>query len=402
MKKYFLFMMLIAMHMLSACASQSKVKAASECASQGIGPCVTGRLAGQNVSRQIPFSPYTGDPVLTTEEFVKVKAIGKFNGFNTATTTMTGPVGSGDFWQGYGAATTFNIPASTTLLPEESTLFYVSSGPQSLTLKFTDATRFMPTGAALTQTLVMPPNSVYAFKWASGPKVWYSWNITGLTPGTPAVITSDYQPTTINNGDHFIEFPSANVKFTMPKISTAIANGTRDGSIFYIQGYRYGTVATMVYPDTCYMPNSVCPTSIRAGDLWAFQLNGNVWRAIKLPRQTLSKVDLALNSSTTIAPFGPGSTIFYYNNTATTTTIPANTSLQFVDGESFWLFNRTQTSTSWTVKFTDSIEVATSAGTKTGKTLVLPPGASARVTLYAATGAWQVQVFAPATVTVGN
>jgi hypothetical protein len=64
---------LLAALVLSACASSNHISTtptANSC-EEGVGPCVNGKLAGKTSSTYIPFSSYTVDPVIATQEYVQ-------------------------------------------------------------------------------------------------------------------------------------------------------------------------------------------------------------------------------------------------------------------------------------------------------------------------------------------
>lgn len=339
--------------------------AASECATQGIGPCVTGRVTGSTLNRQIPFSAYTsGEPTITTEKWTTDNIIGHVQDISKSVTLTA--LNNGDVLHLFAStAITVTVPKGSALGLHEATEFaVVNYGGVGANLNTGDNI-WLQNGIPATsvKTFLILPRHAYRFKYSPNDG-WYAWQTSVDNQGLVQVMTASYQPTTLSTGDHYLSFANATITFTMPKIATITANGTRDGSWFLLQPYAPGKITTVVYPDTCYtvVGGGTCPSTLQIGDLWMFQLNGTVWRGLKLPRQIPDASIYLQATSTTFTNLNPDDT-FATNAPASGVIMKFNSaaSYKFPSGGRFTVVSYSKKGVLTTYQFVDKVYAATSS-----------------------------------------
>jgi hypothetical protein len=118
--------------------------------------------------------------------------------------------------------------------------------------------------------------------------------VDGLPLGTVRQLASNTNITTLRDWDYFLL--NGVTSFALPNISTVMAAGTRAGSHMIVANWKGGAVPVS-YPQSCYMPTGACPTALNVGDVYMYQIDGNVWRATKIAGSQKGYANVVTNGS---------------------------------------------------------------------------------------------------------
>lgn len=205
--------------------------------------------------------------------------------------------------------------------------------------------------------------------------------------GTPQVVdAANVAPTTLKDWDYYIL--NGTTGFTLPKISTVKAAGALDGFHFLVHSWKGGVTTTVGYPDSCYMQTGACPTLLEPGDLVMYQMNGTIWRAIRLASAPKPTPALRhFSKSAPIVTLSDGDHIVVDATDSVQLDMASFSTLGFSDGQRFTIRSFTPTGKTVTLTFQENVYTGGNGVFANTKALVLQPG-DQRTLVWSQGGNW--------------
>lgn len=148
--------------------------------------------------------------------------------------------------------------------------------------------------------------------------------------GVGNVFTADPKPAVIMHGAFYMAWATSVITFTLPKISTALAAGMVDGTLFCVQALRSGVDLNIAASDPICSTNGISVDKLSYGALYLFELNGSNWRVNKIVERPPAMFYPSIAGA--VDELANGDSFMYTGNTDQTLTLNSAASMNVING----------------------------------------------------------------------